>query len=46
MISWVIGRGGLLGRSVEQRMGDLGSTWAPTAPFNWNDQTEFEVGID
>jgi UDP-glucose 4-epimerase len=46
MISWVIGRGGLLGRSVEQRMGDLGSTWAPTAPLNWNDQTEFEVGID
>ena len=46
MISWVIGRGGLLGRSVEQRLGDLGSTWAPTAPFNWNDQTEFEVGID
>jgi UDP-glucose 4-epimerase len=46
MISWVIGRGGLLGRSVEQRMGDLGRTWAPTAPFNWNDQSEFEVGID
>ena len=46
MISWVIGRGGLLGRSVEQRLDDLGRTWAPTAPFHWNDQTEFEAEID
>lgn len=46
MISWVIGRGGLLGRSVERRLNDLGRTWAPTASFHWNDQTKFEAEID
>jgi len=35
MISWVIGRGGLLGSSVERRLSTVGSTWSPSQPLQW-----------
>jgi UDP-glucose 4-epimerase len=37
MISWVIGRGGLLGRSVESALADQGPIWHPQERFTWKD---------
>ena len=36
-VSWVVGRGGLLGRRVESAFGKRGSPWCPPGPFNWDD---------
>jgi UDP-glucose 4-epimerase len=36
MISWVIGRGGLLGRNVELALRTKGAIWHPREPFTWD----------
>lgn len=36
-VSWVVGRGGMLGRRVESALGERGSIWCPPAPFCWDD---------
>ena len=36
-LSWVVGRGGLLGRGVESALGQRCSTWYPPDPFCWDD---------
>ena len=37
VISWVIGRGGLLGRQVELALESTGPVWHPRRPFTWGD---------
>ncbi len=37
MISWVIGRGGLLGRNVELALSARGTIWHPRHRFTWDD---------
>jgi UDP-glucose 4-epimerase len=37
VISWVIGRGGLLGRSVEAALAARGALWHPREEFSWQD---------
>ena len=37
MISWVVGRGGLLGQAVESVLSARGATWYPEKRFTWND---------
>ncbi len=36
MKTWVIGRGGLLGRSVEQRLASFTEVFIPNQKFDWN----------
>ena len=36
MISWVVGRGGLLGQSVDEALQLQGATWRPPLPFSWD----------
>jgi UDP-glucose 4-epimerase len=36
-ISWVVGRGGLLGRGVETVLASRGRTWHPAGRFKWED---------
>jgi UDP-glucose 4-epimerase len=36
-ISWVVGRGGLLGRGVETVLATRGRTWHPAGRFRWED---------
>ncbi len=36
-VTWVVGRGGLLGRRVESALGQRGRTWCPPGPFSWDD---------
>jgi UDP-glucose 4-epimerase len=45
VISWVIGRGGLLGRNVESTLSTLGQTWHPARPFSWQDPDALEQEI-
>jgi UDP-glucose 4-epimerase len=40
VISWVIGRGGLLGGSVEVALREQGAVWHPRHSFSWNDPLE------
>lgn len=42
MISWVIGRGGLLGRNVENALSMKGPTWHPSQPFSWSNSRALE----
>jgi UDP-glucose 4-epimerase len=35
VVSWVIGRGGLLGRGVESALSETGAIWHPPTPFEW-----------
>ena len=42
MISWVIGRGGLLGRNVERALGTQGAVWHPPHRFTWEDPDAVE----
>lgn len=35
MISWVVGRGGLLGASTERALRRSGEVWSPPRPFSW-----------
>jgi UDP-glucose 4-epimerase len=37
VVSWVVGRGGLLGRGVESALARRGRTWHPAEPFQWQD---------
>jgi UDP-glucose 4-epimerase len=39
-ISWVVGRGGLLGRGVETVLTARGRTWHPAGRFRWEDPDE------
>jgi UDP-glucose 4-epimerase len=39
MKTWVIGRGGLLGRSIEQRLVSLTEVFVPSQRFDWNDSS-------
>ncbi len=41
MISWVIGRGGLLGSRVERQMSTVGAIWFPSRPLQWVSQEAF-----
>ena len=36
-VCWVVGRGGLLGRSVDSLMAPKGATWHPLEPFEWDE---------
>jgi UDP-glucose 4-epimerase len=36
-VSWVVGRGGLLGRGVDSILASRGRTWHPREPFDWQD---------
>ena len=36
VISWVVGRGGLLGQHVEQALATKGAVWRPGRPFSWD----------
>jgi len=42
VISWVVGRGGLLGRQVELALESAGPVWHPQRPFTWGDQHTVE----
>ncbi len=42
MISWVIGRGGLLGRNVELAFGTKGAVWHPRDRFTWDSPPSVE----
>jgi UDP-glucose 4-epimerase len=37
VLSWVLGRGGLLGHSVENALSASGQIWYPPERFEWND---------
>ena len=39
MKTWVIGRGGLLGRSVEQILASLTQVFVPNQKFDWSDSS-------
>ncbi len=39
MKAWVIGRGGLLGRSVEQRLARFTEVFVPNHKFDWSDRS-------
>lgn len=39
MKTWVVGRGGLLGRSVEQSLAGVTEVFVPAQKFEWNDGT-------
>jgi UDP-glucose 4-epimerase len=41
MISWVIGRGGLLGSSIERQFSIAGASWSPSQPIQWVSQETF-----
>ena len=45
MISWVLGRGGLLGGSVERQIARSSRVWAPSKQFFWDDISEFKSEI-
>jgi UDP-glucose 4-epimerase len=42
VISWVVGRGGLLGRSVESMLAARGAIWHPHRRFSWSDPLALE----
>ena len=42
VISWVVGRGGLLGRNVELALGSRGDIWHPERSFTWQDSQAVE----
>jgi UDP-glucose 4-epimerase len=37
MLTWVVGRGGLLGRHVERRIAGRSDVWTPDGTFSWNE---------
>lgn len=45
MISWVIGRGGLLGTSVERHLSVQSKTWSPSSPLRWLSHSEFSSSL-
>ena len=42
MITWVLGRGGLVGSSVEAKLQIRSTVWVPESPIQWGDQAIFE----
>lgn len=46
MIAWVIGRGGLLGSSVEEEIASSGEAWWPATPIAWLSMTDFRATIE
>ena len=46
MIAWVLGRGGLLGSSVEKQLVRSCQIWAPKPTFLWGDESAFEEQIN
>ena len=42
MITWVLGRGGLVGSSVESKLINRSTVWFPAEPIQWNDLSSFE----
>ncbi|MGO9110002.1 MAG: NAD-dependent epimerase/dehydratase family protein [Thermoguttaceae bacterium] len=42
-LAWVVGRGGLLGSSVERAIGE--AVWRPERPFVWSDPNELRESI-
>lgn len=46
MIAWVLGRGGLLGNSVEKQLVRSCQIWAPKPTFLWGDESAFEEQIN
>ena len=42
MITWVLGRGGLVGSSVEAKLRSRSTVWVPESPIQWGDQSLFE----
>jgi|688.fasta_scaffold42335_1 UDP-glucose 4-epimerase len=42
MITWVLGRGGLVGSSVEAKLNDRSTVWFPNEPIQWSDLSSFE----
>ena len=44
-VSWVVGRGGLLGQHAEQALRVAGEVWAPSTSFSWHG-SDIEQQID
>ena len=42
MITWVLGRGGLVGSSVESKLINRSTVWFPAEPIQWDDLSSFE----
>ena len=42
MITWVLGRGGLVGSSVESKLINRSTVWFPEDSIQWNDLSSFE----
>lgn len=42
MIAWVLGRGGLVGSSVEAKLLSRSTVWAPESPIQWDHKFLFE----
>ena len=42
MITWVLGRGGLVGSSVEAKLRSRSTVWVPESPIQWRNQSIFE----
>jgi len=42
MITWVLGRGGLVGSSVEAKLLNRSTVWVPESPIQWGNQSIFE----
>ncbi len=45
-VSWVVGRGGLLGRSVETELSRCGHTWYPRQAFDWTNVASAKSQIE
>ena len=37
MLTWIVGRGGLLGSHVERRIAERSEVWTPSGGFSWNE---------
>jgi UDP-glucose 4-epimerase len=46
MITWVLGRGGLVGSSVEAKLQNRSTVWVPESPIQWGDQALFEESFN
>lgn len=42
MITWVLGRGGLVGSSVEAKLHSRSTVWVPEFPIQWGNKSIFE----
>ena len=46
MITWVLGRGGLVGSSVEAKLQSRSTVWVPESPIQWGDQSLLEESFN